>query len=62
MAWQSVQPFSINSTALSVTSFQFNPFNAPSEWVNNLFGTQAHFIPRKSLHSLKILGNSFDYS
>lgn len=49
--WSSVQPPSINNTALSITSLQYNPFNTPSEWVNNLFGSRAHFIPGRHLSS-----------
>lgn len=47
--WSSVQPISINNTALSVTSLQYNPFNSPSDWVDNLLGSRAHFIPDRHL-------------
>ena len=49
MPWSStLQPFSINNTALSITSIQYNPFNTPSEWVDNLFGSKAHFIRNRN--------------
>lgn len=50
MTFSTLQPFSINSSSLSITSIQYNQFSTPSEWVDNLLGSKAHFI-RKNRHN-----------
>ena len=43
----SIRPLSLDPNGFSITSMQFNPFPSPSEWVDRLFGSQAHFIPSR---------------
>jgi hypothetical protein len=71
--WNTVDPLSINASGLSVTSILFNLKSKPSDWIDNIFGHGANFIPSQTdvnssdmynslnrFHDLEALPNSFE--